>query len=307
MASPQAEALKQMLRQFREATVGVPDASPTTVDEQRAGAVAGMEPMGVMPAGVSITETTVADGIFALDIVPSGAVTDRVVLYLHGGGYVVLSPHTHAKLAAGIGAATGCRVVSIDYRLAPEHPHPAAVTDALAAYRWLLDQGYAPHQVAISGDSAGGGLTGATLLAARAAGVPQPAAAVPLSPWVDLEGTGETMDTKAEVDLIVGRDGLKLMADMFVAGGDIRDPLAAPLYGDLSGIAPLYIQVGGDETLLDDSTRLATSAARAGVEVRLDVFPEMQHVFQSCLGMIPEADDAIARIGQYLRTKLQIT
>ena len=307
MASPQAEALKQMMRQFREAAVGVPDAAPPTVDEQRAGAAAGMEPMGVMPDGVTITETTVADRIFALDIVPAGAATDRVVLYLHGGGYVVLSPHTHAKLAAGIAAAAGCRVVSIDYRLAPEHPHPAAVTDALAAYRWLLDQGYAPHQVAISGDSAGGGLTMATLLAARAAGVPQPAAAVPMSPWVDLEGTGETMDTNADADMIVGRDGLKLMADMFVAGGDIRDPLAAPLYADLAGIAPLYIQVGGDETLLDDSTRLAASAARAGVEVRLDVFPEMQHVFQMCLGMIPEADDAIARIGQYLRAKLAIS
>ena len=127
-----------------------------------------------------------------------------------------------------------------------------------------------------------------------------------MSPWVDLEGTGESMDTKAEADMVVGRDGLKLMGDMFVAGGDYRDPLAAPLYADLRGIAPLYIQVGGDETLLDDSTRLAAKAAAAGVDVRLDVFPEMQHVFQMCLGMIPEADDAIARIGQYLRPKLAI-
>ena len=228
------------------------------------------------------------------------------MLYLHGGGYVVLSPTSHAKLTAGIAKAVGCRVVSVDYRLAPEHPFPAAVDDALAAYRALLDQGYAPSQVAISGDSAGGGLTVATLLAARAAGVPQPAAAVPLSPWVDLEGLGETMDSKADVDLIVGRDGLKMMADMYVAGGDFRDPLVAPVHADLTGIAPLYVQVGGDETLLDDSTRLAANAARAGVEVRLDVFPEMQHVFQTGLGMLPEADDAIDRIGSYLRAKLHI-
>ena len=305
MASPQAEALKQMMREFRDATLGASSAAPPTVEDQRAGAAMSMEMIGVMPDGVTITEIDVA-GMFALDVVPDGAVTDRVVLYLHGGGYVVLSPRTHAKLAAGIAKAVGCRLVSVDYRLAPEHPFPAAVDDALAAYRALLDQGYAPHQVAISGDSAGGGLTMATLLAARDAGVPQPAAAVPLSPWVDLEGTGETMDSKADADLIVGRDGLKMMADMYVAGGDFRDPLVAPMYGDFTGIAPLYIQVGGDETLLDDSTRLAANAARAGVDVRLDVFPEMQHVFQTTLGMIPEADDAIARIGQYLRGKLQI-
>jgi monoterpene epsilon-lactone hydrolase len=305
MASPQAEAIKQLMREFRDATIGAPAAAPPTVEEQRAGAAAGMEMMGVMPDGVTITESTLA-GLFALDIVPEGAAEGRVVLYLHGGGYVVLSPRTHAKLAAGIAKATGCRVVSVDYRLAPEHPHPAAVVDALAAYRALLAEGYEPGQVAVSGDSAGGGLTMAMLLAARDEGVPQPAAAVPLSPWVDLEGTGETMDTKADADLIVGRDGLKLMADMYVAGGDIRDPLVAPLYGDLTGLAALYIQVGGDETLLDDSTRLAANAARAGVDVRLDVFPEMQHVFQMGLGMIPEADDAVARIGQYLRGKLQI-
>ncbi|MFN8023582.1 MAG: alpha/beta hydrolase [Acidimicrobiales bacterium] len=305
MASPQAEALKQLMRDFRAAAVGSADAAPPTVEEQRAGAAMSMEAMGVMPDGVTTTETSLA-GLFALDQRPDGGADDRVVLYLHGGGYVVLSPRTHAKLSAGIAKAAGCRVVSVDYRLAPEHPHPAAVTDALAAYRALLDEGYAPHQVAISGDSAGGGLTLATLVAARDAGVPQPACAVPLSPWTDLEGTGESMDTKADDDLIVGRDGLKIMGDLFLAGGDARDPLAAPLYADLRGLAPVYVQVGGDETLLDDSTRFVARAAAAGVDVRLDVFPEMQHVFQSGLGMFPEADDAVARIGQYLRSKLAI-
>jgi epsilon-lactone hydrolase len=225
------------------------------------------------------------------------------VLYLHGGGYVILSMRSHTRLVAHIATAAGCRALNVDYRLAPEHPHPAAVDDALAAYRWLLDQGIEPRNVAISGDSAGGGLTLATLLAIKEAGLPQPAAAVPMSPWVDLEGIGESMDKMAEVDLMVQREGLKQMADMYLNGGDARHPTAAPLYGDLRGLAPLYIQVGGDETLLDDSTRLATRAAHAGVEVRLDVFPEMQHVFQVMAGQIPEADDAVARIGAFLRER----
>jgi acetyl esterase/lipase len=303
MASEQAEAIKSLLKAMRDATIAQGGPMPT-VEEQRALSEAGMSVAGVMPDGIDVTETTVAGGIPALWIEPAGAAEGRVILYLHGGGYVVLSPRSHVRLAGGIAHAAGCKVLSVDYRLAPEHPHPAAVTDALAAYKWLLEQGYPPAHIAIAGDSAGGGLTIATLLAAREAGLPQPAAAVPLSPWVDLEGIGDSMTTKADVDLMVNGAGLKVMADLFVAGGDKHDPLAAPLYGDLRGLAPLYIQVGGDETLLDDSTRIAVLAAHAGVDVRLDVFPEMQHVFQAALGQVPEADDAIARIGAYLRARL---
>ncbi len=300
MASPQAEAIKAAMRAFRESVV--PDGPPPTLEQQRAGAEAGMQAMGVMPSGVQVRDTEV-NGVPALWIEPSNAVAGRAVLYLHGGGYVVLSARSHVRLAAAIAVSARCAVLSLDYRLAPEHPHPAAVTDALAGYRWLLDNGFAPSNIAISGDSAGGGLTVATLLAARAAGLAQPVAAVPLSPWVDLEGTGESMKTNADRDLIVGHAGLSGMADLFVGGGSKRDPLAAPLHADLHGIAPLYIQVGGDETLLDDSTRLATRAAHAGVDVRLDVFPEMQHVFQTGVGQVPEADDAVARIGAYLSTR----
>ena len=300
MASPQAEALKAAMRAFRDSVV--PDGPLPTLEQQRAGAEAGMAAMGVMPDGVSVTEVE-ANGVPALWLEPAGAASDRAVLYLHGGGYVVLSARSHVRLAAGIAKSAGCPVLSLDYRLAPEHPHPAAVEDALAGYRWLLGRGLAAGRIAISGDSAGGGLTMATLLAARDAGLPQPAAAVPLSPWVDLEGTGESMRTKADTDLIVGLAGLSSMADAFVGSGSKRDPLAAPLHADLRGLAPLYIQVGGDETLLDDSTRLAARAAHAGVDVRLDVFPEMQHVFQTSLGQVPEADDAIARIGAYLSSR----
>jgi acetyl esterase/lipase len=216
---------------------------------------------------------------------------------------VVQSSRTHLKLASHIAVQSNCKVLSIDYRLAPEHPHPAAVTDALAAYRHLLDSGFAPERIAISGDSAGGGLTIATMVAARDAALPQPSAGVPLSPWVDLEGTGESMDSNAGNDFMVGRGALATMADLFIGNGSKRDPLAAPLYAELHGLAPLYIQVGGHETLLDDSTRLAARAARAGVEVRLDVFPEMQHVFQAFVGQMPEATEAVTRIGAYLTSR----
>jgi monoterpene epsilon-lactone hydrolase len=280
-----------------------PSAAAPTLAEQRAASMAGISAMGTMPDGVAVDDVELPGGIAAQWVTPAGAEPNNVVLYLHGGGYVILSMRSHTRLVAHIATAAGCRALNVDYRLAPEHPHPAAVDDALAAYRWLLDQGIAPRNVAISGDSAGGGLTLATLLAIKEAGLPQPAAAVPMSPWVDLEGIGESMDKMAEVDLMVQREGLKQMADMYLNGADARHPTAAPLYGDLRGLAPLYIQVGGDETLLDDSTRLATRAAHAGVDVRLDVFPEMQHVFQVMAGQIPEADDAVARIGAFLRER----
>jgi monoterpene epsilon-lactone hydrolase len=299
MASPEAQALEAAFREMREAIMG--DDEPT-LEEQRAAA----EGFGALTAeleGVSFTETEIA-GRRAQWIEPDGAATDRVLLYVHGGGYVIGSIDSHAKLAGHLCKAIGCRGLNFDYRLAPEHPHPAAVEDSTAAYRALLGMDIKPEHIAISGDSAGGGLTLSTLLKLRDDGVPLPAAGIPLSPWVDLEGVGESMDSNSEADLLVGRDALKGMVDMFLDGQDARDPLAAPLYADYTGVPPLYIQVGGAETLLDDSTRVAASAARAGCEVRLDVFPEMQHVFQMSAGNLPEANDAIARIGEWLRPRL---
>jgi acetyl esterase/lipase len=225
-------------------------------------------------------------------------------MYVHGGGYVIGSATGYRNFTGQLARAVGCRVLSVDYRLAPEHPHPAAVEDSTTAYRWLLDQGFAADRMAISGDSAGGGLTVSTLLKLRDDGVALPVAGVTISPWVDMEGIGESMRTNAEADVLVDEVGLKGMAEMFLAGQDARDPLAAPLYGDFDGIPPLLIQVGDDETLLDDSTRLAEAAGSAGVEVRLDVFPEMQHVFQLFTGNMPEADEAVAQIGAWLRPRL---
>ena len=265
-----------------------------------------MAAMSTVPERVRF-EAVDAGGVPAIWVVPEGATTDRVIQYLHGGGYVIGTAATHQNLVGHLAKATGCRALSVDYRLAPEHPHPAAVNDSITVYEWLLGQGLDAEHIAVSGDSAGGGLTVATLIAIRDRGLPNPAAGVPISPWIDMEGNGASMSTKADVDLMVTAPGLKMMADLFLNGQNARDPLAAPLHADLAGICPLYIQVGGEEALLDDSTRLATNAAAAGVDMRLDVFPEMQHVFQLCAGKLPEADDAIERIAAWLRPKLGLT
>jgi acetyl esterase/lipase len=259
--------------------------------------------MTAPPTGVTWTVVD-AGGVPAIWAEPEGGAPDAALQYVHGGGYVIGSAEGYRNLTGHLAKAIGCRVLNVDYRLAPEHPHPAPVDDSVAAYRWLLDQGFAPSRLAISGDSAGGGLTLATLLKLRDDGLPMPAAAVPISPWADMEGLGASMTTNAANDLIVQDVGLKGMAGLFLGTADPRDPLAAPLYGDYTGVCPLYIQVGGHETLLDDTNRVAARATEAGVDVRVDVFPEMQHVFQITAGNLPEADDAIARIGAYLRERL---
>lgn len=298
MASKEAEEYLAQVRAYQEAAIGAAGAAPTLAD-MRAGADAVMETVGTMPDGVTI-EPEEIDGLPALWCRPVGARSGAVVMYLHGGGYVLQSPNSHRKLTAHLAKQSNCNVLSVDYRLAPEHPHPAAVQDAVKAYTWLQSKGYPPSRIAVSGDSAGGGLALALLLAAKRDGLAQPAGALLFSPWVDLLGTGDSMDSKAGVDLMVQRHALQLMATMFLAGASAEDPLAAPLHGDLAGLAPMYVQVGGDETLLDDSTRIASKAAHAGVSVRLDVFPEMQHVFQAAVGMIPEATQAVEKAGQWL-------
>ena len=303
MASKEAQEYLAQVRAYQEAAIGSASAVPT-LEDMRAGADVVMEVVGTMPVGVAIEEACVG-GLSGLWFKPQGAERDAVIMYLHGGGYVLQSANSHRKLTAHLALQSKCNVLSVNYRLAPEHPHPAAVTDAMVAYKWLLDNGYAASKIAISGDSAGGGLSLALLLAAKRDGIPQPAGAAVFSPWVDLVGTGESMDTNAGADLMVNRHALGLMASMFLAGGSPEDPLAAPLYGDFAGVAPLFIQVGGDETLLDDSTRIAAKASQAGVPVSLEIFPEMQHVFQAGVGMIPEATEAVAKAGHWLRELLK--
>jgi epsilon-lactone hydrolase len=233
-----------------------------------------------------------------------GAREDRVLLYLHGGGYTIGSVRTHRGLVANLSSAAGVRCLSVDYRLAPEHPHPAAVEDATTAYRWLLAQGMAPERLAVAGDSAGGGLTAATLVALRDAGDPLPAAGVLLSPWTDMEGSGASMEARADQDPMVNKPGLLKMAAAYLGGLDPRAPLASPLYADLAGLPPLLVQVGTAETLLDDSTRFAERAKSAGVDVTLEEWDEMIHVFQAFAPLLPEAQQAIAKIGAFLKSHL---
>ena len=230
---------------------------------------------------------------------PPGAVAGRIVLYLHGGGYVIGSPRSHRHLAAAIASAGQATGLLLDYRLAPEHPFPAAVEDATAAYRWLLEQGIAPGHVVIGGDSAGGGLTVATLVALRDAGVPRPAAGVCISPWTDLTFGGASYRTRAQSDPIVSRPGIDGIAQAYLGA----TPLASPLFADLRGLPPLLIQVGSDEVLLDDATELADRAKAAGVDTTLEVWDRMIHVWHWFLPMLDEAQAAIDGIGRFVRVR----
>ena len=193
----------------------------------------------------------------------------------------------------------------MDYRLAPEHPFPAGLEDAVAGYQWLLDSGVNPEHVVIAGDSAGGGLTVATLLALRDRGIALPAAMVCFSPWVDLLGEGESMTSRAEVDPMVQKDALLWYTELYMAGGDPKDPLASPLYADLTGLPPTLIQVGDAETLLDDSTRLANLLDAAGVEVELDVWDKMIHVWQLFAPVLSEGREAVDKAGAFIADKLR--
>ena len=245
-----------------------------------------------------------AGGVPAAWVEAPGADAGRVMLYLHGGGYVIGSIDTHRELAGRLSQASAARVLILDYRLAPEHPYPAAVEDAAAAYRWLLaDGGAEPARTVIAGDSAGGGLTVAAMLALRDAGDPLPAAGVCLSPWVDMEGIGASMTAKADVDPMVRHEGLVRMAGLYLNGADPRTPLAAPLYADLSGLPPLLIHVGTAETLLDDATRLAERAQAAGVDVTLESWNDMIHVWHIFAPLLPEGQQAVERVGDYVRQR----
>jgi epsilon-lactone hydrolase len=257
------------------------------------------------PRGVDYLETE-AGGRPAMWVVPKRSDTDRVLLCLHGGGFVGGSIYTHRKMFGHLAKAAGARALLVGYRLLPEggvYPEPAA--DAVAAYRWLLDQGIAAGHIALAGDSAGGWLAVTAQLRARAQGLPLPAAALLISPWVDMEVTGETYATNRNKDPFFAAEFVRGLAASFLgeAAGP-RDPLANPLYADLTGLGPVYIHAGGDETLLDDARRLSEHATKAGVDARLDIFAGMLHTFQMAAGRAPEADEAIRRMADWVRPKL---
>ena len=252
------------------------------------------------------TESSKLDmsGVPALRLHTPAAAPDKAVLLLHGGAYVLGGPASHGSLAAQLGQAAGAEAYLPDYRLAPEHPYPAALDDALAAYRWLLQQ-YQPGQIVIAGDSAGGNLTLATAIAIRDSGLPQPAALVLLSPWLDLTHSGETIGTRAQRDPMLNAPWLDACARRHAGGVPLADPRISPLFGELKGLPPMMIHVGSEEILLSDAERLAQRAKAAGVDVSLHCFEGMWHDFQLHAGQLAEADASIAELGEFMQERMK--
>ena len=242
-----------------------------------------------------------AGGVPAEWINPPGAAQEQVLLYLHGGGYTSGSMRSHRHTIGEIARAGGMRALGLDYRLAPENPFPAAVDDSVAAYRWLLSNGQDPGKVVIAGDSAGGGLALSALVALRYLGEPMPAAGVCLSAWADLTQSGDSIRTNAESDPTVTKERLDWGAGAYMGYRDLRAPLASPLFADLSGLPPLLMMVGSVEILLDDSTRVAEKARASGVDVTLEVWEDMPHVWQNFAPALPEGQQSIERIGEFIR------
>jgi epsilon-lactone hydrolase len=253
------------------------------------------------------SEKVLAQGVDATWIAASAGTPDTVLLYLHGGGFQVGSVRSHRDLIARLSKAAGCRALAIDYRLAPEHRFPAALNDAVAAYKWLLDQGVAPKKIAFAGDSAGGGLALSTLIVLHEQGVPLPAAAVVLSAWTDLSVTGASYETRSEADPINERRMIRAMARAYLGDSiDPREPPVSPLFANLTGLPPLLIQVGDREILLDDSRIFAEKARAAGVDVQLEIWDGMIHVFQQFASELVEARLAIDSIGRFLSQHWQL-
>jgi monoterpene epsilon-lactone hydrolase len=261
----------------------------------------------LFPADPHVCETrdSTANTVPVRWIKAPGVDEQQVLIYLHGGGFKMGSLTSHHDLMVRLSQAAGCQVLGVDYRLLPEYGFPAPLLDVLAVYDWLLAEGFKPGQLVIAGDSAGGGLCAATLLALRDRGQVLPAAAVLLSPWTDLSASGASYRTRALTDPIHQRPMILALAEQYLGeGGDPLNPLASPLHGDLSGLPPLLVQVGDRETGLDDSTLFAAKARAAGVTVTLEVWPQMIHVFQQFAAELPEAREAITRIGAFVHQQL---
>jgi acetyl esterase/lipase len=255
------------------------------------------------PLGVEFEDTEI--GNIPITWARPPQATNGLLICFHGGGYVTGSRASHKKLFGHIAASAGTDALIVEYRRAPEHPYPSALLDALECYRWALASGYHKENIAFVGDSAGGGLCVSATLAASRDGLPLPAALFVMSPWLDLTASGESYDTNASNDLIVSRAVIQgLVPAVLGAEGDVTDPIANPILADPSGMPPILIQVGGHESFLDDSRKFAANAKNAGVEVELEIVPEMQHVFQFLGGVAPEADAAIQRAGLWLRQHL---
>ena len=296
MASAELQVVADLLRQLPDGRLDSP------LDQQRAEWESASQ-LFALPEGVVCTPVR-AGTVPAEWVAAAGAADDRALLYLHGGGYAIGGIATHRDLAARLSGASRSRSLVLGYRLAPEHPFPAAVDDAVAAYRWIVEEGIPPARVALVGDSAGGGLALATALALRDTGEAQPAAIVCFSPWVDLALTGESLRTRADREIVLSPQWLGARAEQYLDGADRRGPLASPLYADLVGMAPLLVLVGTDEVLFDDATRLVRRAADAGVEATLQVFDDCFHLWMVFAPFAPESGQAVERAGEFLRARL---
>lgn len=292
-------------RQFHALLEALPvsDTRPT-IEEARAlsdgWAIATAEPEDVAYEPVD------AGGVAAEWTVPAGADAERVLLYLHGGGYSVGSIASHRKLVGHLTSAAGVKGLSVEYRLAPENPFPAGLDDAVTAFSFLLDEGFDAGHIGVGGDSAGGGLALAVALALRERGLPAPAGLVLLSPWTDSASTGESLVSNIGKDLLLRQIEEDAPTVGWYAGdNDVKNPLISPLYADFTDFPPFVVHVGGDELLLDDSTRLFERASAAGCEATIEVWPEMQHVFQIAAGNVPESDSSVAKLGSWLSSRLK--
>jgi epsilon-lactone hydrolase len=255
------------------------------------------------PGGVDYVEVN-AGGIPAMWILPKGAVEDRAVLYSHGGGFVSGSIYTHRKMVAHLAKAVGSRALIFDYPYAHQKKYPVQLDTTVAVYRWLLGQQIVPEHIACAGDSSGAILTFGLLQRARGERLPLPAAVMIISGWLDMALTGQSYVTNRDKDVFFSKAGVEWLVANFLGDGDRRDPYASPLYADLAGLPPMFLQAGADETIVDDSRMFVDRAKKAGVEVRFDAFPEMLHTFQMMAGRAPEADDAIRRFADWVRPKL---
>jgi epsilon-lactone hydrolase len=295
VSTEQQEALDAILRQ-----AALPVGSDVNEQRRLLRELTSAQPL---PPGVTVTAGELG-GVPTAEIMIDGIEPRHVVLYFHGGVYAIGDAFQAAGLASQIGRRTRAKVISVDYRLAPENPYPAAVDDALAAYEALLGNGTAPSDIVFAGESAGGGLAVATLVNARDHGLPLPAAAYVMSPYADLTLAGTSIDTKSKADPLLSRELLQPRVTDYTAGHDPALGLISPVFADLSGLPPLIIQAGTHEVLLDDAVRLARQAAAADVEVTLDITPGVPHVFQAYYPILDEAAAALDRAGQLLSAHL---
>jgi len=258
---------------------------------------------GRVPDGVSVEPVDIA-GLAAEWVHTREHTADAVLLYLHGGGYVFGGLDSHRDIARRLAESAGVRVLLLDYRLAPEHRYPAAVEDATTAYRWLLDQGFAAGRIIVAGDSAGGGLSVALMVNLKALDLPEPIAAVLMSPWVDLTMTGASLQANASVDAMLSPEAIRRFAAHYLGDGDPGATLASPVFADLSGLPPTYVIVGSNEVLLSDSETLVDRINAAGGQAVLEVWPKMPHVFPVLSALIPEGRQAIRDMAAFIRASL---